>query len=73
MRLLPDISDWGCFAIVGGERLEAEIVFDGAQEVVVRVVHGECLGILLVRGFDHVAQEQLCKCGCRHCRRIRRR
>src|ERR1700740_2175430 len=55
--LLPDARDRLRIPIVGSKRLEAEVVFNRAQNAVVRVALRQSGRILLVGGPNHVAEK----------------
>src|SRR5579864_447608 len=56
--LLPDARNRRRGSIVGSKRLESEVVFNRAQNTVVRVAFRQSSRLLLVRGFHHIAKEQ---------------
>jgi hypothetical protein len=56
-KLLPDSADRRGITVVKRQGVEAEVVLDCAQEVVVRVPLVEDRRVLLVSGLDHIAEQ----------------
>src|SRR5207302_689185 len=65
-NLFPNIRDRRRIAIALSQRLQSEVVFNGAQHVVMRVVPIEHFGILLTRFLHHISEEKSVDlvCGC---------
>jgi hypothetical protein len=51
----PDVGNRRRIAVIGGQRFQTKVVFNRAQNAVMRVELGERLGILLIGRFHHVA------------------
>src|SRR5579872_850835 len=54
---LPDVGNWLGGPIVGGQRGQSEVVFDGSQDAVMVIAFGQGLRILHAAILDHVTEK----------------